>query len=178
MPKAASKASREVPKAQSKPAAKRKAAKPKPKSEDDDDDDESWNVHARYKMSELTPRIRRAMRQFPSYSGELPPEEAEELWTEQELHGFFFSNGFIRPKKKKKKTKVLPKALFEQHCRTLGLPASTELNTIRKIYRKLALKYHPDKNPSQEDAGRFQEIGEAYEAICQHFQELQKEQEA
>lgn len=140
----------------------------------DDEDDDALFAFSRYRPSDLTPRVRAAIREFPSYSGELPPEEAEELWSEQELRGFFFSNGFIRPRKQKRKTKVLPKALLEQHCRTIGVPAETPADVIRKHYRKLALKYHPDKNPSKDDAGRFHEIGEAYEAICQHFQELGK----
>jgi molecular chaperone DnaJ len=37
---------------------------------------------------------------------------------------------------------------------------------IKKSYRKLAVKYHPDKNPGDHEAEeRFKELGEAYEAL-------------
>lgn len=36
---------------------------------------------------------------------------------------------------------------------------------VKKAYHRLALKYHPDKNPGEEATGRFQEICEAYEVL-------------
>jgi molecular chaperone DnaJ len=48
----------------------------------------------------------------------------------------------------------------------LGVPASATQDEIKKQYRKLAAKHHPDKNPNDAKAAeRFKEISEAYHVI-------------
>lgn len=57
----------------------------------------------------------------------------------------------------------MPRDYYE----VLGVERSATESDIKKAYRKLALKYHPDKNPeNQEEASkRFKEIGEAYDVL-------------
>uniref|UniRef100_A0A8B9LTN5 J domain-containing protein n=1 Tax=Astyanax mexicanus TaxID=7994 RepID=A0A8B9LTN5_ASTMX len=49
----------------------------------------------------------------------------------------------------------------------LGVSRSASQDDIKKAYRKLALRWHPDKNPdNKEEAERkFKEIAEAYEVL-------------
>ena len=48
----------------------------------------------------------------------------------------------------------------------LEVPKTATIDEIKKSYRKLSLKYHPDRNPGQpEMVSKFQEIGEAYEVL-------------
>ncbi|RYH28496.1 hypothetical protein EON65_11940 [archaeon] len=49
----------------------------------------------------------------------------------------------------------------------LEIPKNATDADIKKAYRKLAMKWHPDKNPTnvEEAAKKFQEIGEAYDVL-------------
>lgn len=48
----------------------------------------------------------------------------------------------------------------------LGIEKSADQETIKKAYRKLAVKYHPDRNPGDKEAeDKFKEATEAYEVL-------------
>merc|ERR1719316_924415 len=47
----------------------------------------------------------------------------------------------------------------------LGIPDDSDEAAIKKVYRKLSIKYHPDKNPDAESRAKFAEIRDAYEIL-------------
>jgi molecular chaperone DnaJ len=57
-------------------------------------------------------------------------------------------------------------AQTKDYYSVLGVPASASQDEVKKQYRKLAAKHHPDKNPNDPKAAeRFKEISEAYQVL-------------
>ena len=54
--------------------------------------------------------------------------------------------------------------MAKDYYQVLGVPRNTSDEEIKKAYRKLAMKYHPDRNPGNENWAheKFKEINEAY----------------
>ena len=54
----------------------------------------------------------------------------------------------------------------QDYYETLGISKSATASEIKKAYRKMAIKYHPDKNPDDASAeAKFKEAAEAYEIL-------------
>lgn len=55
---------------------------------------------------------------------------------------------------------------YKDYYKTLGVERNATADEIKKKYRKLALKYHPDKNQGNKEAeDKFKEISEAYDVL-------------
>lgn len=53
----------------------------------------------------------------------------------------------------------------KDYYKILGIPSGANEDEIKKAYRKMALKYHPDKNKDANAEDKFKEIAEAYDVL-------------
>ncbi|SEK62180.1 DnaJ C-terminal domain-containing protein [Nitrosovibrio tenuis] len=54
---------------------------------------------------------------------------------------------------------------FKDYYKIMGVPRDASQDDIRRAYRKLARKYHPDVSKEPQAEARFKELGEAYEVL-------------
>ena len=55
---------------------------------------------------------------------------------------------------------------FKDYYQTLGLAKTASADEIKRAYRKLARKYHPDVSKEPDAEARFKDVAEAHEALC------------
>lgn len=54
---------------------------------------------------------------------------------------------------------------FKDYYSIMGVDSGADADTIKKAYRRLARKYHPDVSTEEDAEARFKDVGEAYEVL-------------
>ena len=54
---------------------------------------------------------------------------------------------------------------FKDYYKIMGVERDATQDQIKRAYRKLARKYHPDVSKESDAEERFKEVGEAYEVL-------------
>jgi molecular chaperone DnaJ len=70
------------------------------------------------------------------------------------------------PQERSRRPKVIETMYKRDYYEILGVSRDAAADEIKRAYRKLAMQYHPDKNPGDKEAEeRFKEAAEAYEVL-------------
>ncbi|MBM4163922.1 MAG: molecular chaperone DnaJ [Lentisphaerae bacterium] len=68
-------------------------------------------------------------------------------------------------------------AVKRDYYEVLGIGKTASADEIKKAYRKLAMQYHPDRNPNNKEAEvKFREVSEAYEVLSDEKKRRQFDQ--
>ena len=54
---------------------------------------------------------------------------------------------------------------LSKYYKILNLPNNSGLDDVKKAYRRLSMKYHPDLNPNLKDYTAFDKITKAYDIL-------------
>ena len=54
---------------------------------------------------------------------------------------------------------------FKDYYEVMGVARDASADEIKRAYRRLARKYHPDVSKEKDAEARFKEVGEAYEVL-------------
>ncbi|CAL5345022.1 unnamed protein product [Camellia sinensis] len=78
-----------------------------------------------------------------------------------------FSSSRTRKKEEQEKEKEITGEMGVDYYKILQVDKSAKDDDLKKAYRKLAMKWHPDKNPNnkKEAEAKFKQISEAYEVL-------------
>lgn len=70
-------------------------------------------------------------------------------------------------KKVKEAEVALKQSKEKNYYKILGIPRNADKKQVKKAYKEMALKWHPDKNPdnAEEAEKKFTEVAEAYEVL-------------
>lgn len=124
--------------------------------------------------------LRRALRptyrvRFAPYTLQQPQYESKEIEAEEKSNPHALFEQFFKenePKTQEEKDflkKNYPEAAEEKYdpFKVLELEEDASMEQVKDAYRKLALKYHPKNDASEEAATKFAEVGKAYQSILE-----------